>query len=155
MLFQTLKTLLNSTKPIAEPTAVETSTLNSTPAAGIAGSPTPMWQTANYSPDKHAQQLLRWLTAKGWQEEILFPQMLSEYHAMCHENGWAVRPWNPVACAFTSLTSGRKIYRWVYDPSDGQQHRLRVYPPYRSDTGSNDDAITPARPVSCGLRQAA
>jgi hypothetical protein len=115
----------------------------------------PFWRTAKYSPDCHARRLLGWLIANGWHEEILFPEMLSKYHAMCYEAGWAVRPWNPVACAFTKITTGRKIYRWVYDPSDGQQHRLRVYPPHRSDPDSNGDAVPTIQPVGCGLRQAA
>ena len=90
-------------------------------------SPTPCCRTALYQPRQHAHQLVSWFEEKRWSGELVFADMLASYWAMCVDCNWAVRPWNPVAREFTKLTTGRKVYRW-FRLSDGELHRLRVYP---------------------------
>ena len=74
----------------------------------------------------HAQHLIEWLRARSDTRELRFPEILWAYHRMCDERGMVARPWNPVAAAFTKLTSGPKTYRW-FRIADGSKHRLRVY----------------------------
>jgi hypothetical protein len=74
----------------------------------------------------HARFLLEWLGGKSGIGELRFPAMLAAYQDMCAARGLVARPWNPVAAAFTKLTSGRKTYAWFL-LADGSRHRLRIY----------------------------
>jgi hypothetical protein len=73
-----------------------------------------------------ASALLTWLSEYEG-EPLRYPEIFAEYCEMCLACDFVVRPWNPVARAFTLLTTGRKIYRW-FRFDDGTLHRLRVYP---------------------------
>ena len=76
--------------------------------------------------DDLASALLTWLSEYEG-EPLRYPEVFAEYCEMCLAYDFVVRPWNPVARAFTLLTTGRKIYRW-FRFDDGTLHRLRVYP---------------------------
>ncbi len=109
------------------------------PAEGLAAlvptdvtrpAPTPSvqicWQSAHFSPRRHAQALLEWLWSNGYgSAELLSGNMQRTYAGVCRELNWAVRPWNPVARELTRLTTKRKLYRWIV--RDGIRHRLHVY----------------------------
>jgi hypothetical protein len=77
----------------------------------------------------HACQLLSTLLASGFESrELVVGDLQQEYRSMCHQLGWKVRPWNPLAAAFRRLTTGdKKIYRW-FKFTDGVARRVRVYP---------------------------
>jgi hypothetical protein len=127
--------------PVPNPAASATS-IDASPAPAVSVSSTPCWQTASYSPERHARQLLSWLREQGWDREVLYPDMLRLYHAMCEELNWATRPWAPVAREFTRITTRRKVYRWCR-AANGTMHRLRVYPIMRSDPGADSEQVTP------------
>ena len=121
-------------RPTSDPVGVPTSEHRTgveeplAPTPDEQPSPVPCWRTAHYPPEAHARRLFWWLRdVHHYSGELLAADLQSVYRSMCLELNWAVRPWNPVACEFTKLTTGRKIYRWFLDP-DGTRHRLRVYP---------------------------
>lgn len=117
------------------------------PVAPVARPPAPCWVTSRYSPETHAAQLLALLQSHGVKGEMTFPQLQDRYRKMCLSIGWAVRPWNPVACAFTKLTTGRKVYRWFL-LADGRRHRLRVYPIIPRGTANGSTAVPPSGHVA-------
>lgn len=79
------------------------------------------------TPKEHAHRLVAWCQQMelGDTGEILAAELMEAHLEMCAAEGLAVRPWNPVACELTRLTTGSKDYRWV--ECDDGLHRLRVY----------------------------
>ena len=57
--------------------------------------------------DYLASALLTWLSEYEG-EPLRYPEVFAEYCEMCLAYDFVVRPWNPVARAFTLLTTGRK-----------------------------------------------
>ena len=94
---------------------------------GVDAAPTPAPTPLRlHDSDDLASALLTWLSEYEG-EPLRYPEVFAEYCEMCLAYDFVVRPWNPVARAFTLLTTGRKIYRWFHF-DDGTLHRLRVYP---------------------------
>ena len=99
------------------------------PRPSPARSSVPCWRTAEYSPERHASRLLRYLVSEaGITGDVLFEHILSLYWRMCTDLNWAPRAWNPVGRELRKLLPGaKKTYLWIYDANDGEPRRLRVY----------------------------
>lgn len=91
-----------------------------------------------FSAKEHAEKLLEWICTNVDLSAglITHAAILEFYTEMLIEQGWAARPWNPVAHHFRLLTTGnRKTYAWL-TTTTGTVHRLRVYPISRGAVGA-------------------
>ena len=91
------------------------------------------------SAKEHAERLLEWIRTNVDAEDgpITHAAIQEFYCEMLIEAGWRERAWNPVACEFRRLTTGRrKVYAWI-TTTTGAVHRLRIYPiPQRAVEGA-------------------
>jgi hypothetical protein len=92
-------------------------------------------------------------------EFITYEVIREAYALMLVDLGWAELPWQTVSQQFTSITSGRKVYKDFW--RNGKKHRLRVYPiPAAADSAAVDEGCQPAdvltrQPIQAVLQQAA
>lgn len=85
-------------------------------------------EPARKSPRQHARRLLQYLYSNEIEGDIWWHDLKDYYADMCVELYWHPHRWKTIAEAFTAITTGKKVYRWVTDPCTGKKHRLRFYP---------------------------
>jgi hypothetical protein len=109
--------------------------------------PTPalaQWQPV----ELHARRLFHWLRERGHVNgTILATDLVELYEQMTLEIGWLPRAWNPVARAYSLVSSnGVKRYVWV----SGRRLRIHILP-----ASNTQHLVTAALRDSRGVRRVA